>query len=233
MPFTQTTTFLVDTDIDASSLRQEWDSVRSYINGNIIYTDFNANGLDTKNVLRPDLVYANSLLANGSVSTWRWTSGYTHNFNTLYDTQNAVFFTNHTKNDSFNYRVEYQEMSDCGIKLILEGSNARILIKFYAHIVAGTNGNQATNADSDAWYLFVNDERQDETVCYSSYNGVGADAGGIPDKTDSSQGDRFNPVRFIYSANLLPGTYTFQIKGNPLNEYIACRLRNFFVEVIN
>ncbi len=233
MSYTQITTFVADDPINALSLNTEWQAIRDYINGNIIYSDFVTDGLETKNILRPDLIYANTLLANGSVSTWRWTSGLTHNFNTVYDTQNAVFFTNHTKNTDFNTRVEYQDMSDCGVKVVLENSNTRLLIKVYAHVVAGQNANQSTTADSDAWYLFVNDERKDETVCYTSYNGVGADPGGIPDKTNSSIGDRFVPVRFIYSANLLAGTYTFQVKGNPMNEYVVCRLRNFFVEIIN
>lgn len=233
MSYTQTNTFTDGNIIEADPLRSEFKLMRDHINGLIVGDDIINNTIDTVHIIRPDPIYNNSISSNGAVSTWRWTSGLTHNFTTLYDKANAVYFTNHTKNASFSSRYDYQDMSDCGVQLYVE-STARVFVNVYCHVVAALNGVQTTSqsADSEEWYLYVNGTRQDETLCYTSYNGVGAGVGGTPDKTDSNVGDRFVPLRFIYSGTLAQGTYNFQVKGNPRNEYVVCRLRNFFVEII-
>lgn len=229
MSYTPPNTFTSGTAVDALDVRGNWQEARDYTNGLIAVADFDTDTLDTKHILRPDRIWTDNTFSE----SWKYTSGLIYCYSNKYDTDGAIFLTNHVKNAYFDSRVEYQDLSDMGQQIYVEHSPVRCIVKVYAHAVLGFNDPQTDNGDSNAFYLFVNGTKQDETVSYASYNGVGAGTPGTPDKTDSDLGDRFVPVCFIWSGTLGVGTYNFQVKCNPLGEYCVVRLRHFFLEVIN
>lgn len=228
--YTQPVTYVNGNNLNADSIISNEESLKEYINQEIIAGDISTAALKQDNIARGSIVRNNAEFISSHIS----------GVANLQFVLNRSYSTSTTKNNSQTASIQWQDVSNCGC-LVSAHSTAYVLITLYVKYTVQDNTNIASNGgqgnglwQNEIKLKRINVESGDYSFFATSDNYCFEGAGSSSDTLDPG-GDLVNAsersIMTVIRSQVSAGEYYFLASVNPHNERGYTTVKSMTAEV--
>lgn len=206
-------------DVTSTAIQQNYYEARHAMDNSAL-GDIANNAIDTKHLVKPDIIYGNDT---------DWVTGQFYGIQTPHDIRDVEFVSSHIKQANFLTKGMGYDLAPIGKQFSMTYA-AQVLVLITGFVRGNVNTVLADTGESNTSYLYIDGSQVAHTRCYTGdYNG--SSAAGVPARVGNT-GTRWSPWSMCHMTTLASGTHTIQVKFDPRLEYCTARGLTLIVEVM-